>query len=205
MCKARTIAKTQGLTQFQGNPCKRGHSGLRYVSDGGCVFCSIQQATHWKSINPEKARATYRRWALRNPETVRLHNQTYYAANKDWLVPKNSKRTTLNRQTKIQVRIATRLRNRIWFALKGTRKGKTTKELLGCSFEAAKIYLEAKFQPGMSWANWSQTGWHIDHIKPLASFDLTDSTQLALACHYTNLQPLWAKDNLRKNARILVG
>jgi hypothetical protein len=53
----------------------------------------------------------------------------------------------------------------------------------------------------MSWDNWTTDGWHIDHIKPLASFDLTDRQQLLLACHYTNLQPLWAIDNLSKGDR----
>jgi hypothetical protein len=48
----------------------------------------------------------------------------------------------------------------------------------------------------MTWDNWTTDGWHIDHIKPLASsFDLTDRKQFLEACHYTNLQPLWAKDN----------
>jgi hypothetical protein len=59
--------------------------------------------------------------------------------------------------------------------------------------------LEVKFQQGMSWDNYGQ--WHIDHIKPLAKFDLTDRTQFLAACHYTNLQPLWAEDNLSKGAR----
>jgi hypothetical protein len=62
-----------------------------------------------------------------------------------------------------------------------------------------KIHLESKFQPGMTWENHGRNGWHIDHIKPLCSFDLTDLMQLRQACHYTNLQPLWAKENLRKN------
>jgi hypothetical protein len=67
--------------------------------------------------------------------------------------------------------------------------------------KSLKLYLESKFQPGMSWDNWGRTGWHIDHIKPLALFNLSDRKQFLEACHYTNLQPLWAKDNLSKGDR----
>jgi hypothetical protein len=69
---------------------------------------------------------------------------------------------------------------------------------LGCSIEEFKLYLESKFLPGMTWDNWSRTGWHIDHIKPLSGFDLTDPIQLQDACKYINLQPLWASDNISK-------
>jgi hypothetical protein len=69
---------------------------------------------------------------------------------------------------------------------------------LGCSIEELKFYLETQFQEGMSWDNYSLNGWHIDHIVPLTYFDLTDRDQLLKACHYTNLQPLWAEDNHRK-------
>jgi hypothetical protein len=54
----------------------------------------------------------------------------------------------------------------------------------------------------MTWENWAHRGWHLDHIRPLASFDLTDESQLKEAIHYTNLQPLWAEDNIRKHAKI---
>lgn len=57
-------------------------------------------------------------------------------------------------------------------------------------------HLEAKFSEGMTWQNYGT--WHIDHIRPLASFDLTDPAQVRLACHFTNLQPLWGADNIRK-------
>ena len=73
---------------------------------------------------------------------------------------------------------------------------------LGCSGDECRKYLEAKWLPGMSWDNWSLHGWHIDHVKPLSSFDLSDRVQLLEACHYTNLQPLWAKDNLRKGSKL---
>lgn len=63
---------------------------------------------------------------------------------------------------------------------------------------AFKVYLESLFQPGMVWENYGNDGWHIDHVRPLSSFDLLDPVQFSQACHYTNLQPLWAKDNLSK-------
>ncbi len=74
-------------------------------------------------------------------------------------------------------------------------------ELLGCTLEEAKVYLEKQFKPGMTWKNHSFRGWHIDHKRPLASFDLTDVEQQKPAFHYTNLQPLWARENLSKNAK----
>ena len=91
------------------------------------------------------------------------------------------------------------MRNRLRCAIKGNFKSGSAVKDLGCSIDELKTYLESKFKPGMYWDNWSYDGWHIDHIKPLASFDLTDRKQLLEACHYTNLQPLWAKDNLIKS------
>lgn len=80
------------------------------------------------------------------------------------------------------------------------RKRSSASHALGCSYNELRAYLESKFAPGMTWDNAGK--WHIDHIMPLASFDLLDPDQFAKAAHYTNLQPLWAIDNYRKGARL---
>lgn len=87
-------------------------------------------------------------------------------------------------------------RSRMYKAIKNNSKSKSTMELLGCSGPELKKYLENQFKEGMSWANHGE--WHIDHIKPIASFDLKDPTQQKLCFHYTNLQPLWKQDNMEK-------
>lgn len=99
------------------------------------------------------------------------------------------------------------VRARVRKALKGWEKGQSTAVLIGASIEVVTAYIEARFQDGMTWANWGRgwggaKEWHLDHVRPLASFDLTDPDQLAQACHYTNLQPLWAADNLKKGASL---
>ena len=71
-------------------------------------------------------------------------------------------------------------------------------ELIGCKFSELKQHLENKFKPGMTWENHGLYGWHIDHIKPCSKFDFTDDNEQKKCFHYTNLQPLWAKENLIK-------
>ena len=93
------------------------------------------------------------------------------------------------------------LRGRLYDALKGKTKNGSAVRDLGCTIDEFRAYIEDQFLPGMTWNNRSVTGWHLDHIRPLASFDLTDRKQLLQACYYTNYQPLWAEDNLRKGAR----
>ena len=103
-----------------------------------------------------------------------------------------------------QVKMACCLRSRVLSAMKssGARKASKTMELLGCSVQELKAHLESKFKPGMNWTNHTKDGWHIDHILPCASFDLTDPSQQRKCFHFTNLQPLWATDNRSKSARV---
>lgn len=98
-------------------------------------------------------------------------------------------------------KIRRRLSTRIYIAVKLQRADKTgsARDLLGCSPQELRVYLEGKFKPGMTWKNYGQ--WHVDHIKPCAKFDLTDPDQQRACFHFTNLQPLWARENLIKSAK----
>jgi hypothetical protein len=100
------------------------------------------------------------------------------------------------------VKLARYLRIRLWCVLKrgGKSKAGSAVELLGCSVEVARTHLERQFTRGMTWENWGEV-WHVDHIRALAGFDLTDAAQLAEACHFTNLRPLGKAANLAKGAK----
>jgi hypothetical protein len=95
-------------------------------------------------------------------------------------------------------RIINSCRRRMKSALSGVSKSDSTKRLLGCTGVYLREYLKSQFTDGMSWENYGLYGWHIDHIRPCASFDLTNPVQQRKCFHYTNLQPLWAIDNLQK-------
>lgn len=104
---------------------------------------------------------------------------------------------TKKRKSDLDYKLRGNLRCRLYSAIRKGKAGSSVKDL-GCSIENLKAHLEKQFQSGMSWTN--HGAWHIDHIKPLAAFDLTDRDQFLKACHFTNLQPLWAIDNIKKAA-----
>jgi hypothetical protein len=102
-------------------------------------------------------------------------------------------------KTNINCKLAHYLRTRIVRALRGNPKLFTTMKLVGCSIEKLKQHLEKQFTKGMNWSNYGK--WHIDHIKPCASFDLNKPEEQVRCFNYKNLQPLWAKENLRKGKK----
>jgi hypothetical protein len=101
----------------------------------------------------------------------------------------------------MRLRLRSRLGRVIHRYMTGREATAVIDELLGCSWSELMCHLGSKFKTGMSWQNYGAKGWHIDHIKPLCAFDLTDPEQRAVAFHYSNLQPLWALDNMRKGGR----
>lgn len=112
-------------------------------------------------------------------------------------------RMRYRRREIVEVRLLDNLRNRLYCGLKNNTKNKRTLQLIGCSIEELKQHLEKKFQEGMTWSNYGRKGWHIDHIIPISSFDLSNIEEQNMCFHYTNLQPLWQFDNLSKGCKIL--
>jgi hypothetical protein len=110
----------------------------------------------------------------------------WYAANKKRL------------QSNVLHRIAMACRCRIRRILKGTVRPSSA-ILLGCTRDELRLHLERQWTEGMTWENYGE--WHIDHIRPCASFNLLDPEQVVACFHYSNLQPLWARDNQRKHTR----
>lgn len=131
------------------------------------------------------------RYRARHKEKIKLRKQKYYQKNKETI----NKKAVLKRQTDIQFKLAHYLRVRL---SRSVKSGSAIRDL-GCSISELKSHLEAQFQEGMTWENYGITGWHIDHIKPLCNFNLENREEFLKACHYSNLQPLWATENLSKN------
>ena len=138
------------------------------------------QKQYWLD-NKEKNKEQMKQWRLNNKEKL-----NYYYRNKT--------------KTDPIYKFAKNQRRRMWAALKGISKCESTLILLGCSIEECWNHLEQQFEPGMTRDNYGL--WHVDHIIPCASFDLSDPEQQKFCFHYTNLQPLWAIDNMKKGAKL---
>jgi hypothetical protein len=145
-----------------------------------------------KEPDIEKRKAYQREWQIAK-----------YRSNIDEERRKAREYRRSKRAADINFRLADVLRCRLKHALHGRAKTGSSVKDLGCTVAELKKYLENKFIEGMTWDNWGIHGWHIDHIKPLASFDLTNPQQLCEAVHHTNLQPLWAVDNWKKSKTVI--
>jgi hypothetical protein len=148
--------------------------------------------------NPEKYRESSRNWMLNNPEKYLETKRKTRKKNHSSLMAGHTKYCKTRRDADPLFKLITNIRTRINRAIARDAKGGTTIALLGCTIEELKKHIESQFQPGMSWGNWNLYGWHIDHRTPIVSFDLFDPEQQKICFHFSNLQPLWAADNLRK-------
>lgn len=196
-------------------------------SDGLQPVCkSCRSAANKKSFekNPDKKKEYY----LQNKQRINIANNKRYQETKDYrkiLYHENKDkylaaqaRSRKNRKengraneaeknrkaTDVNYRLSQAGRDRRRHALKAQSANSAIRfiESLGCSISEYKKYLESKFQTGMTWANYGfgNGRWQIDEIRPCASFDLTDPEQYKQCFHYTNTQPLWACDNLKKGS-----
>jgi hypothetical protein len=160
-----------------------------------CVDCSKQLRKQWVLKNPNHLD----QWRAQNAEKRAAYNKKWHQKNKEKNKIKKRIWRAKQRKTNPTYRILNALRCRLYqkVTVKKISKSNCTKALVGCSLLELKKYLESLFLEGMTWENYGE--WHIDHIKPCAAFDLSDPKQQKECFHYTNLQPLWAIDNIKKS------
>ena len=145
-----------------------------------CKKCKGKQEKKYYNLNKDKIKLQQKKYHLLNPELRKQYKKEKF-------------------YNDVNFKILVCLRSRLYYALKEKVKSVRTMTLLGCKIEKIKEYLESKFQSGMSWKNYGK--WHIDHIKPCVSFDLSKESEQYKCFHYTNLQPLWADENWRKGGK----
>ena len=145
-----------------------------------------------------------KKWYLKNKEKVKERRQLNRILNKESYNKTSNLRYVIRYNTDENFKLGKTIRQRIREVIKNSNgyKAYETMELLGCSIQETKEHLEKQFKEGMTWENYGYKTWHIDHIMPCASFDLTDPEQQKKCFHYTNLQPLWAHENMSKGAKI---
>lgn len=154
--------------------------------------------------NKEKCNARNKRNYEKNKEKYLARNKLNREKKIEHYRMLNTKWTLNKRNTDESFKIKCILRDRIRFLIKTGKMKKTnsTIDLIGCSVDELKQHLESQFKDGMRWDNHGKFGWHVDHIKPCISFDLTNPEEQKRCFHFSNLQPLWWKENLRKGSKI---
>ena len=201
--------QSKALTEFNKRSASR--DGLT----SRCKVCKKADKKKWYQNNREKDNAYSKKWHQNNLEKARAsvrksreNNREKYNASQR----KRSKRPEYKKKanarakeryhTDPQYRLKKLLRKQLHRALKGKNKSASTMTLLGCSIPHLKDHLEKQFLPGMTWENHGPV-WHVDHMMPCASFDLSYPEQQRQCCHYTNLQPLWGPENISKGDTII--
>ncbi len=217
---SRAQAKEQGLKQyFTGKPCKHGHVESRYVNGSLCLECNrlnaqairdersseLNEKRRERRVEPSfagKRAADCKRkretFANHSQSDRELHRKRSRTAKRKYDKTIKAKETTKAWKSssstyRVMHNVRTRLRELV------LNKSARTSTLTGCTGSELVEHLTRQFENGMSWENYGFYGWHIDHIRPCASFDLTDPEQQRECFHFSNLQPLWAEDNLRKS------
>jgi hypothetical protein len=196
--RTRQDAKNEGTTFYwDGAPCARsGHISRRKTSSGGCWECDY--GDHKQRLSSDNQlvsarKAHFKSWYDKNREEnlakqKERHRTSEY---KNW-----RREYDLVYRENLDYKISKSLRDRLYKAVSRESKAESAVELVGCSIDELKFHLESLFTEGMSWDNYGD--WHIDHIRPCISFDLTDIRQQMECFHYSNLRPLWGYENRSK-------
>ena len=191
------------------NECVKEYNKKYYVKNKQKL---IEQSNLYYKKNTEKVLSTVKEYREKNVEKVKKRKSDYHIKNsekiakkvKDWRKNNKVRRNQTERERRkndILHKLVHYLRVRTNFYIKktGVTKNNSSLNIVGLSPIELKKYIEKKFTEKMCWENYGE--WHIDHIIPLSSAKSED--EIYKLCHYTNLQPLWAEDNLKKGNKLL--
>lgn len=146
-----------------------------------------RRSLDWHYKNKERASKTIKEWRKKNRSRINA---------------RHAQRCKTEPWYKMRYRINSRIHEMLQ-GFNGARKADKTERLLGCPRNVFLQWIESQFCEGMSWENHGVFGWHLDHIIPCSFFDLSDPEEQKKCFHYTNLQPLWWKENLSKSNKLL--
>lgn len=179
-----------------------------------CKICYNKYKKKKYDINPTQMLESCKKYRDKNPNYIKIYRdenrekilnkmKEYYGNNREKLNEDMRKRNNERKKIDFVYKLSCLSRTRIGYFLriKNMKKNNKTFGIVGCSPEFLKEYLETQFKEGMSWQNHGLFGWHIDHIIPLSSAKTEE--EIYKLCHYTNLQPLWADDNIKKSNKLL--
>lgn len=186
---------------------------VRAILDGSKTQTRAESKRAWKVRNKAKIKAQWRDYYKRTKATLSAKHKAWVAKNRDKVNARqrvlrktSASRATANAYSRKRwrsdpnFRLRSLIRRRINYLVSGQRKASVA--LLGCPIDDFRIYIESKWESGMSWENYG-THWEIDHELPCAIFDLTKADQQRRCFHFSNLQPLWKLDNRKKGAKVL--
>jgi hypothetical protein len=151
----------------------------------------------YRAENAEKHRQANIEWRLQNRERHCENARRWYRENRTRRIARHRDYQREREKTDLNFKLGRRLRNRLYHALTGKNKVVSAVRDMGCTLDELKAHLEKQFSPAMSWENYGSV-WEVDHIKPLANYDLTHRPTCLALIHFSNLQPLLVADNRRK-------
>ena len=163
-----------------------------------CKICRKIYIKEWSSKNPDIRKIYDKSYRNKNFDKEIQRRKKYFSENKERIYKKHKNKKEIDPILKLTTNMRSRIN--IFLRLNHVKKQSKTFEIIGCSPKFLKEYIEKKFTEGMSWGLMGKHI-HIDHIIPLSSAKTEE--EVYRLCHYTNLQPLWAEDNLKKGSKIL--
>lgn len=166
-----------------------------------CRECKKIINRNYRKSNVDTYKKQQKKYRESNSEKEKLRVKIWYLKNKKHRSKYTTQYEKIRKETDPKFKILRNSRVRLYNFLfkKHLTKPKKTIQLIGCEMNVLKNHLESLFTENMSWDNYGKNGWHIDHIIPLSSANSEE--EIIKLCHYTNLQPLWGEDNLKKSNR----